>query len=137
MNVRVLLVDEDDDARAALEQRLRRVGHLELVGAASRVEAVSARLLECRPDVVLLDVHRHDTHGVDACRALRQLTDAPVVVLISFMTPELWAAAQAAGAADYLLKHVDTDLLSREISRLAERHGHRSSVTQRSQDSSP
>ena len=122
MRVRVLLVDDHDDARTTLAQRLRRDRRLELIGAAAGLEEAADLLPGACPDIVLLDIHGHAGRGVDACRRLRQLTDAPVVIFTSFMTPELWTAAQAAGAADYLLKHIDTDRLSREVLRLARRH---------------
>ncbi len=122
MSVRVLLVDDHDDTRTTLARRLRRDRHLGLIDAAASVNEAANLLARARPDIVLLDIHGHDGRGVDACRALRQLTDAPVIAFISFMTPDLWAAVRKAGATDYLLKHVDTERLSREIVRLAERH---------------
>jgi len=121
-SVRVFLVDQHDDARTTLAQRLHRDARLELVGVASCVEEAAQLLPKARPDIVLLDIRRHDGSGVDACRALHELTDAPVVAFTSFMTPELWSAAREAGAADYLLKHIDTERLTRAILRLAERH---------------
>ena len=123
MKVRLLLVDDHDDARTTLVQRLRRDARLQLVGAASTLEEAARLLPDARPDIVLLDIHGHDGRGVEACRALRQLTDAPVVVFTSYVTPALWRAAKEAGAADYLFKHVDTDRLSKAIVRLAERLG--------------
>lgn len=122
MSVRVLIVDDHDDARTTLARRLRRDRRLKLTGVAPRIEDATDLLARERPDIVLLNVHGHDVHGLDTCRALRQLTDAPVIVFASFMTPKLWTAAREAGAADYLLKYADTDRLSREIVRLAERH---------------
>ena len=124
MSVRVVLVDGHDDARTTLAQRLRRDACLELVGAAASVEEARGLLSGAHPDIVLLNIHGPEGSGLDACRALRALTDAPVVAFTSFMTPELWAAAREAGAADYLLKHIDTDRLSRELGRLALRHSH-------------
>jgi DNA-binding NarL/FixJ family response regulator len=122
MNVRVLLVDDHHDVRTSLAQRLRGDPRLDLVGAAGSLEEAVALLRQAGTDIVLLDIHRHDGHGLEVCRVLHELTDAPVVLFTSFMTPELWAAGRQAGAADLLLKHIDTDLLSREILRLADRH---------------
>jgi DNA-binding NarL/FixJ family response regulator len=122
MNIRLLLVDDHEDARTALARRLQRDPRLELVGTVSSVEEAAGLLPRACPDIVLLDIHQHDGGGVDVCRALHELTDAPVVILASFMTPELWGTVQRVGAADYLLKHIDTDRLSREIIRLAERY---------------
>ncbi|MEX0786000.1 MAG: response regulator [Dehalococcoidia bacterium] len=123
MKVRVLLIDDHDDARAALAERLRRDARLDLVGSVHSLEEAGALIANARPDVVLLDTHRRDGRGIDACRELRRLTDAPVVALASFMTPQLWRAFQEAGATDYLLKHVDTQRLGRSIVRFAGRHG--------------
>lgn len=122
MNVRVLLVDDHRDARTALAQRLRRHAELLLVGVASGLEEALQLLPQARPSIVLLDIHGQDGGGVDGCRILRGLTDAPVVILTSFMTDDLWAAAREAGATDYLLKHIDTEQLSRNIIRLVEQH---------------
>jgi len=122
MDVRVLLVDDHRDARTALAQRLRRHAELLLVGVASGLEEALQLLPQARPSIVLLDIHGQDGRGVDGCRILRRLTDAPVVILTSFMTDDLWAAAREAGAADYLLKHIDTERLSRNIIRLVEQH---------------
>ena len=123
MKVRVLLIDDHEDARTTLARRLGRDPRLELLGTASELEEAARILLHVRPDIVLLDIHRSDGRGMDACWALRTVTDAPVVVFTSFLTAALWEAAREAGAADYLLKHIDTDRLSQQIVRLAERHG--------------
>ena len=120
--VRVLLIDDQTDVHSALAQRLRRDHRLEVVGTASSVVEAADLLADARPDIVLLDIHGRRQHGVDACKALGQLTDAQVIVFAAYMTPELWAAVHEAGAADYLLKHVDTDQLSRQIVRLVRRH---------------
>ena len=122
MKVRVLLVDDRDDARSTLAERLRRGSRLELVGAASDIGEAADLLAAAQPDIVLLDLHHGDGEGIELCRGLRCLTEAPVVALTSFMTPQLWEEAKAAGAADYLLKHVDTDRLSCDMVRLAARH---------------
>ncbi len=120
--VRILLIDDQTDVHSALAQRLRRDHRLEVVGTVGSVVEAADLLADARPDIVLLDIHGRRQHGVEACKALGQLTDAPVIVFAAYMTPELWAAVHEAGAADYLLKHVDTDQLSREIVRLARRH---------------
>jgi len=122
MRLRVLLVDDHDDARVTLQRRLRRDERLELVGAARTAEEAVALLPEARPDIVLLDIHGHNGRGIDACRRLRRLTDAPVVIFTSFLTEELWAAARDAGATDYLLKEIGTGRLRRELAGLVERH---------------
>lgn len=123
VKVRVLLIDDHSDARDSLVRRLSRDARIELVGTASNVEEARDILAHGRPEIVLVDIHRSAGDGVAVCRALKELTEAPVVAFTSFVTPDLWSEAQQAGVVDYLLKHVDTDRLGREILRLAERHG--------------
>lgn len=123
MHVRVLLVDDHDDARTGLAQRLSRNERLHFVGAARDLAEAEAFLRLAQPDLVLVDIHRRDGRGIETCRALHRLTDAPLVVLTSFFTRELWDAAKEAGAVEYLLKNIDTGSLEREIIRLVERCG--------------
>ena len=122
LKVRALLVDDHAEARAALAERLGRHHGLELIAVASSLREAQEVLPESDPDIVLIDIHGHSGGGVEGCRLLRSLTDAPVVVFTSYMTYDLWTAAREAGAADYLLKDIDTERLSRRIIRLAEAH---------------
>ncbi len=122
MKPRVLLLDSHNDVRSSLVERLNREPSIDVVGAAASV-AEAERILAERPaDVVLVDIHEQGGDGVNACRRLKELSDATVVAFTSFLTAELWRAAQDAGAVDYLLKHIDTGQLSRQIARLVERH---------------
>jgi|FLYL01.1.fsa_nt_gi DNA-binding NarL/FixJ family response regulator len=121
MAVRVLLVDEHRNVRESLAQRLRRSDQIELVGAVGTLDE-AASLLETTepPKLVLLDIHSADGRWVEACRAFRHATGARVVALTSFLTADLWRHMREAGVDDYLLKHIDTQQLGREIVRLAE-----------------
>ena len=125
MSVRVVIFDDQEDARTALARRLQRAPQIDLVGTASDLEAAGALLSGEGVDLVLLTLHQQHGHWLDCCRRLATLTQAPVVVLASFMTPDLWNEAKRGGAADYLLKHIDSARLSREIVRLAGRYGRR------------
>lgn len=137
VSIRVLLVDEHENARTRLVQRLRRDAQLEFVVGAASLEDVERLLPEAQPDIVLLDIHSHDGRGLEVCRELSRMTGAPVVVLASFMTPDLWAAAQEVGATDYLLKHIDTHRLGRDIVRLVERYRSESDLAADRSDSYP
>ena len=122
MNVRVLLVDADDDSRAGLAQRLRRTRGIELVGEAHDVADAAQVLAQSEPDVVLVDLHGWDGQSAELCRGLCSLASAPLAVLASFMTPEHWELLRRAGATDFLLKHVDTKRLGRALAELGTHH---------------
>lgn len=85
-------------------------------------------LEQTQPEVLLVDLHLRNGQELESCRALCHLTDVPVVALASFMTPERWKAVERAGVATYLLKHVNTDQLGRELERIVGRYQTRRSA---------
>ena len=89
---------------------------------ASSVAEAGAAIQEASFDLTLMNVRSHDGGAVNLCRELRELTTLPLVVLTSFMTVEHWRALHEAGAAEYLLKHADSQLLCDAIIRLADRY---------------
>jgi DNA-binding NarL/FixJ family response regulator len=121
VNVRVLLVDANDDSRAGLAQRLRRTRGIELVGEARDAAEAAQVVAQSEPDVVLVDLHGWDGQSAELCRGLRNLVSVPLAVLASFMTPEHWEQLRRAGATDFLLKHVDTKGLGRALAELGTR----------------
>ncbi len=118
-HVSVLLVDERDDARTTLARRLEKDARLSLIGVVAAPEDAVQLLRVARPDAVLLDVHGLNSSGPLACMRLRRLTTAPLIVLVSFMTPELLEAVRGASAADYVLKNVDSERLTSAIIKIA------------------
>ncbi len=123
MNVRVLIVDRHEDARGSLVRHLARDERLEVAAHVATIQEAESVVRDSQIDIVLLDVQSHAGTAAERCRALRQFTDAPVVVLASFMTNEDWVILRTAGAADYLLKPAGSKQLSDAIVRLASRHG--------------
>lgn len=65
------------------------------------------RLLDCRPDLVILDVAMPARTGIDVCRQLRQdprLASTGVIVMTANGTPGDRDIALAAGADQFLAK---------------------------------
>ena len=97
--VRVLVVDDQELVRTGLRGILRSRFGFEIVGelpsGADVVEAVAA----LAPDVVVMDVRMPEVDGVTATRRLREVSDAPpVLVLTTFDDEEILAGALRAGA---------------------------------------
>jgi DNA-binding NarL/FixJ family response regulator len=117
VTVRVLLIDDEDDARATLADRLRRSRSIELVGAVRDGREAARALTNAEPDVLLVDLHSRqgEGDGAELCGELRSMACAPLVVLTSFMTGERWQRLRAAGVTRCLLKLVDSGRLEREL----------------------
>jgi DNA-binding NarL/FixJ family response regulator len=112
----VLVVDDHPLARAGLEQLLRALDDIALVGTASGGEEALCLAADRGPDVVLMDLEMPGMDGVETTRRLQLRRPAPaVVVLTSFSDRERILAALDAGATGYLLKDADADELARAI----------------------
>ena len=122
MSVRVLLVDAHEEARRSLVRRLESDSRVVVTAQVSTVAEAGAVVRDTPCDLTLMNVQSHNGAAINLCRELRELTDIPLVVLTSFMTDEHWRALREAGAADYLLKHADSQLLCNAIVRLADRY---------------
>jgi chemosensory pili system protein ChpA (sensor histidine kinase/response regulator) len=108
----VLVVDDSESIRRALELLLRRGGFaVEL--ARDGVEALD-HLLQRVPDVVLLDVEMPRLGGFELLAALRerpQLRDVRVIMLTSRASTQHKEEAMRLGASAYLIKPVPRDAL--------------------------
>ena len=78
-DVRVLVVEDDDAVSAALCDGLRRAG-FEASRVGTGTDAV-ANVSAAAPDFVLLDLGLPDMDGTDVCRAIRALSQVPIIVV--------------------------------------------------------
>jgi len=100
---RVLVVDDEDAVRRALERALELEGYA--VEQASDGEEALARIGESMPDVVVLDVLMPNLDGLETCRRLRALEiSVPVLMLTARDAVSDRVEGLDAGADDYLVK---------------------------------
>lgn len=113
-----LIVEDEPLLRAELRDQLRALWpELELAGEAENgIEAI-AQLEALRPDVVFLDIQIPGLNGLEVARHI------PESAQIVFVTAYAEHALQAfeAGAADYLVKPLNTARLLQTIKRLKTR----------------
>jgi DNA-binding NarL/FixJ family response regulator len=124
--IRVLLADDQTVVRRGLRTILESEPDLEVVGdAADGVEAVALARRRAA-DVVLMDVRMPRMDGLAATRLLAHpATGAPidVLVLTTFDLDEVVFAALRAGAAGFLLKSVEPEVLVDAVRTVARGHG--------------
>lgn len=101
--MRVLVVDDEEPVRAFLAPLLGRAGFT--VALADSGGAAVASVLDCRPDLVLLDVNLPDLSGLDVCREIRRQPGyIPVIMLTGLDSREDELAGFAAMADEYVTK---------------------------------
>jgi DNA-binding NarL/FixJ family response regulator len=121
---RLLIIDDRETVRQALEDRLSHAPEIELVGSAASTEEGVQAVCALSPDVVLLEIKMADGTGLDACRRITEaVPSANVIVLTSYMDDAERQAAFQAGASSYLLKDIDSERLIRAIESIRRNHG--------------
>jgi two-component system, OmpR family, response regulator MprA len=100
---RLLVADDDQALRAALERALRFEGYA--VALAADGDEVISQVRAHPPDLVVLDLAMPGTSGVEACRRLRaEGNHVPVLMLTARDGVSARVAGLDAGADDYLVK---------------------------------
>jgi DNA-binding NarL/FixJ family response regulator len=116
---RVLIIDEHQAVRQALQERLAAAGDLEVVGCTGCWQEGLRLAARLAPDVVLLETKRSDGNGLAVISRLRAACPATcIVVLTSYPEPEEQRQALQGGATRYLLKEIGSESLVQEIRRL-------------------
>ena len=80
--IRVLIAEDDDNARSLLSDLLGSLGHTVVAEVSTGREAFE-RAKDMAPDVVLLDVHMPDGSGIEAAESITQTIPGVAVVLFS------------------------------------------------------
>lgn len=81
-SIRILIAEDDDNARALLVELLNTMGHVVVAEVSGGREAIE-RAKDVVPDVVLLDVHMPDCSGIEAAEQIAALVPGVAVVLFS------------------------------------------------------
>lgn len=108
--IRILLVEDNDVFRQALELLLGLQEGLDVVGAVAEGTAVVEACRELTPDVVVMDFRLPGMDGVEATTAVRtEFPEIAVVCLTASASPRELEALGAAGAVACLRKDQELD----------------------------
>ena len=99
VTVKVLIVEDEDSIADPLAEGLRREGY-EVARAATGGEALAA----APADVVLLDLRLPDVDGYAVCRALRERSDVPIIMVTARGEEVDRVVGLELGADDYVVK---------------------------------
>jgi DNA-binding NtrC family response regulator len=106
----VLVVDDEDGIRKALDRFLTRLGYQ--VAAAANAREALERVAADRPQAMLCDIRMPETSGVELLpKALAQDPDLAVIMLTAIDEPRTAIECLKLGAYDYLIKPVDLEEL--------------------------
>jgi C4-dicarboxylate-specific signal transduction histidine kinase len=123
-SIQVLLIEDDRVDAAAVRRSLRDDPAEFRLHCVTTLQEGLDRLAKGEIEVVLLDLHLPDSHGVDTVVRLRENDpEVPIVVLTVAHDPEVSLGALTAGAQDFLVKEEIgiASVLSRSIRYAIER----------------
>ena len=116
----ILIVDDEEDSRAALEALLGTWGYATDV--ASQGQEALEKAPSLRPSLVITDLMMPDMDGLSLLTALQQeMPRVPVIILTGRATVDTAVGAMRQGAYDYLTKPVDLDRLRLLIEKALDR----------------
>jgi two-component system LytT family response regulator len=113
--IRTLLVDDEQPARERLRRLLAASADVEIVGEAEDGEQALERILETRPDLVLLDIQMPGCTGMEVAASLP--SPRPHVVFCTAFDQYAVEAFEL-HAIDYLLKPVNRSRLEKALERV-------------------
>ena len=119
MGTRILTVEDDERIRTSVRLALEDEGWT-VEEAASGEDALNAFTREAA-DVVLIDIMLPGIDGFDVCRAIRRVSDVPIVMVTARADTHDVVAGLEAGADDYLTKPFAPKELSARIRALLRR----------------
>lgn len=116
--IRVLVVDDHTLFRRGLIALLAGDARFEIVAEAGDVNEAHQRAAAMQPDVILLDNHMPGVSGVDALAGFKAVSPQSRVLILTVSEDERdLSAALRGGARGYLLKTMDSEMLTSAIQR--------------------
>jgi two-component system alkaline phosphatase synthesis response regulator PhoP len=121
--IRILLVDDEDDVLEFLSYNIRKEGY-EVHTARNGIEGLQ-KAIEIIPHLIILDVMMPEMDGIETCREIKlipQLENTIIVFLTARGEDYSQIAGFDAGADDYVTKPVKPRLLVSRVKALLRRH---------------
>jgi two-component system response regulator AtoC len=112
----ILVVDDDDDLRDALQWYFNNIGYQVLC--ASSGDSALPMVRDAHIDLVVSDIRMPNGDGIHLLKNIRALgTLAPPVILVSAYSEMDETTASAAGAFAFFAKPLDLDALKNSVRR--------------------
>ena len=113
MPARILVVDDEPSILATMSPLLRSRGYDVVTAMSGRAALESAE--RDKPDLIVLDLGLPDIEGAEVCRAIREQSSTPIIILSARGAEGDKVRALDAGADDYVTKPFGAEELTARI----------------------
>jgi len=111
---RVLVIDNEDDARRLCEELLTGEGYE--VYSATDTSSGLEMVKNLKPDMVIMDLHLPEINGIEGLRRIKNMKEEILTVLVTGRgTMDTVKEAMRHGAYDYITKPFDIELVKEVI----------------------
>jgi len=115
-NITVIIVDDHALMREGLMKILEMDDNIDVIGEASNGKEGMEKILEYKPDIVLLDINMPKMNGVEVLRRAKDLgLESKIIMLTIHDDREYLQETIRIGANGYVLKDSDVDSLIKAI----------------------
>ena len=121
MPVKLLVIDDDSAVTDLLTLLLKSNG-FEVTATNNSADGLGM-IRDTTPDVVSLDLMMPEMDGWQICKAVREFSQVPIIILSALNDPSMIASVLDAGADDYLTKPTPSRVLIAHVNRLINRSG--------------
>ena len=121
MPVKLLVIDDDSAVTDLLTLLLKSNG-FEVTATNNSADGLGM-IRDTTPDVVILDLMMPEMDGWQICKAVREFSQVPIIILSALNDPSMIASVLDAGADDYLTKLTLSRVLIAHVNRLINRSG--------------
>lgn len=110
-SIGIVVADDHPLLRDGVVRTLQNQPNIDVLGEAGTAEEAVQRVIDCRPDIALLDISMPGS-GIEAARQISQLKFPPRIIMLTVSESEddIMAALKA-GAHGYVLKGVNAEEL--------------------------
>lgn len=102
MALRILLIDQNGERRATVEQALRAGGDV-VIAFGPGAESLLARMRSVQPDLVIVDMDSPDRDMLEQMRAVAREQPRPIVMFVDRSDPDMAREAVRAGVSAYVV----------------------------------
>jgi DNA-binding LytR/AlgR family response regulator len=124
MQLRCIIIDDEPMARKGMEEELREIAFVELVGIGENSYQAMDLVTTLRPDLILLDIQMPGLSGLDLITSFRQ---PPMVIIITAYSDYALRGYEL-DVMDFLIKPVDFRRLLKACCKAQEFHALRQSA---------